>query len=338
MGYSDCITILGNRNCLQSGLNFDRLDFSGKNPKEAPDFLPLVISTILPPRRKQFRKPFSAEQVENELCTQEEGSEGSDLIIEAFLVNKTSEMDNNPFARLMRTGIDNPFDTRYEGWVKRTVLPHILETRLYSACAEADSWVFVPSRSLFDFNASLLPKPFCYFNYHDSGMFQFTGCGEDMDCNEQDRMEDHLAMNDIFTRFDDKIHQIWFRVWYRQVWKGIIQEKRYKSSEITDPCLVWTAYELGIIVKKEVVTLSRCELWDKCHIVALERYFPKLYFKEVFLPLFYAHKLDEKCPLHKDSFPEDLFLYIASFVFGDCILKRAFQSRTSTSVKKIKLE
>ena len=326
---TDCATVLGNRHCNLHGLNFDRIRTVKVDPDQAPDLSPCAVMFNDHIGPKFGLSPIVVEGEMRNLNNVRNAA----IVIEAFLVNRTGPRSGLPNCDMIEMVNKNA----YEEWIQQNILSFISKTKIYSAQIDS-AWVEINPRHQYN-HEDELPGSFCYNRYAALGVFEFDG-GDSRHSPYKDGRSRYLEPEDMFPEFNSATQQVWLRLWHRTVWLGIIRGKRYDSIELTDSCLIWTAYELDIIQQKEIVLSSRRDLWNKCLFTILKRYFPKEYHKQMFLPLLYAHKLDANCKFYKDVFPEELFLYIVSFVFGDWILKRALQSRTSANAitKKIKLE
>ncbi len=353
MGVFDCTSVYGNRHGAQEGLNFDHLDRSEKDPHAIPDYAPEVHPDNKNSTLKKAR-PFSAKMAEDALCDSDDdlgiSVEGAELAIEVFLVASRA------FPR-MPSEYARAHDEAEQIFAK-AIYPCALATNVYGAVAGPDTVSFKPIEFTYsrehlftqDELATLetrlrmrhghpcsykkgkygtpLPGDFHYYDYNAYGIFKFTG-----DINGRAT----LTPRRLFPDIDSSKQEVWMRVWYYQVWEGIVQAPCY-TSFITDPCLVWTCYELGILYYEEIPTRSRAWLWSEARRLILQRQYPDRHFREYMLPLLVARTTDPACAFYKDNVPLEVFLMMFRDVFGDGALVRAKQSRTAVAHKRRKVE
>jgi hypothetical protein len=152
-----------------------------------------------------------------------------------------------------------------------------------------------------------LPKSFEYFDYAlRCGIFKADKFTKDSDCRKP------LNPDLIFTYppFERDKEELWIRVWYKQIWKGFIEEARFNPYKISDQLILWTFHELGI-QKKYREDITRGEAWKICKEKIQKRYFSM---NPIKLILLFSRK-DETCLLHEDVFALDLFKIIWSISF-----------------------
>lgn len=327
----DCITLLGNKSGDRSGLNFDRLDNSEKNPDQIPDcsqdfessesdsssdsdsFNHTTIN-IKPPRN-----PLSAGDIHNKMIDDDKYSTKADILFEVFLINgkfkRCEEYDKipewfandvMPFAKkkLEYSGFANPVSHRF--------IPHHFEIRpLLEETQENEKYRYKGY-------GIELPKEFPYFGYMES-IFKYTECKK----LPYDERKNFLKNTDMFPEIKEN-QKVWFRIWYNQIWEGLVQKKTY-TSFITDPCLIWTAYELNLLRRDEIPTQTRSQLWNDCRRTILNLHYPLDSWREYAWPIVLGHFLCPGCPFYKEKFDTNAFLVTFKFMIGERRFKEAYK-------------
>lgn len=234
MGVSDCTTILGNRKGEQQGYNFDECCKKERSANGKIRYSPGEIAD------KMDNGDIFDAYLEN-----------APLVIEVIRVNKGNEI-------IFRENNDRNFEQDF----MKIIYSNKKQVKIFSCFACCDEWSFIP---LEDDQFEKLPHEFEYYNYCDSGTFKFN--------NDHESWVEgikQLSPKMLFSDFDTNNEEIWMRVWYAEIYKGIIKTDKFTPTLLSDECLVWTAGELNITDTK---SYTRRELFEKVREKILVRYF-----------------------------------------------------------------
>lgn len=362
MGVFDCTSVYGNRDGAQEGLNFDHLDRSIKDPRAIPDYSVEVHPDNMNTSSTKAR-PFSAKMVDDALRDDDDdlgiSVEGAELAIEVFLVESRAFPE-------MPSEHSREYDKTEQIFAK-TVYPRVVATKVYGAVARPGIICFEPATFTYSREhlftkdelakvenrlrmrhghpcsykpgkyGTPLPLYFFYHEYSAYGIFKFTGDSRTTSTIFPHHGPPTLTPRLLFPEIDPSKQEVWMRVWYYQVWEGIAQAPRY-TSFLTDPCLVWTCHELGILAYDEIPTHSRAWLWAEARRLILQRQYPDRHFREYALPLLLGHSADPACVFYKDNVPLDMLLLMFRDVFGAAAVARAKRVRSLTAHKRQKVE
>lgn len=289
MGSFDFQTVLGNRDGHQSGHNFDNCKKKDRSPDERMKY-----------KLNQFNdRRFDYESVGVDL-------EGQLLIMEVLRIPIKTNFE---YPKGHEDGLRGKPLRDYEKEFMRKVYPLASDVKLYATATDCDEWEFcVLSRNK---RYERLPKKFNYLDYaFKCGTFKCDKYDDDDD-DEDFRKCVHPSL--IFTNppFEKNKEEIWIRVWYKQVWKGFIEENQFNPYTISDQLILWTIFELGI-QKKYREDITRGEAWKICKEKIQKRYFNSNPIQSLLLV---ARKNDGKCLFHEDEFPLDMFKIIWSCSF-----------------------
>jgi len=252
MGTFDFPSLLGNRSAEQMGYNFDYCHKDERNKNECP--------------RKNVKEIKESVGDTGEPNEGEISFENAALIIEVFRIPKTTEFA--PLDNFIEYEKHEEELRKFEKGFMKNVYPFRKknQVRLYKCRADAVEWEFhpctpcrqyVPLPNKFDYNVG----GYCY-----AGIFKFRNDHKNL------LDEDELKPEMMFwaPRFNHEKEEIWMRVWYEQVWSGIIEADDFIPTQLSDECLVWIAHELGFDHPEKK---TRKDLWNMCKKEITNRYF-----------------------------------------------------------------
>ena len=259
MGTSDYRSLLGNREGLQQGWNFDSCKMIDPNdtdrvPRTSINYKETDMVDI---DNTNYSNIFSYIYNYNDGETVD--IENAELVMEFMLCEVKTDYNG------CYMYCDEATLRRFERKFMKEVYPHCVSTSLGTAVANCGEWEFEISRSDTSLVDSLNIYVLEYMNAHP-GIFKI---GNYLKSDLQDSRDEYFNAKTIYSHYDENTCEVWCRVMYRQVYEGLV---RKDISKISDECLVHICNELGI---ENALECSVQDLFDECVKIVHRRYYPK---------------------------------------------------------------
>jgi len=304
MNHKSCPTVLGSRffiNRFEHSYNFEKCDLSSSRGKN--ECIKFDIS--------EFKKDlitgffdFLKYKINNNSCVL--------LVLETFRIPKITGIEQYKGSEKY-----NELDLRnYEKKFMNYVYPYrdINQTKIFKCFANNNEPYISKNGTYNPKNTTWthIPAIINHSNYN-CGIFKFNDSDQFLIGTyfslrgEKPLLESKKLYHDINL----KKEEIWMRVWYKDIWKGIIMPDNFDAQQISDECLVWSSFELELNYPNEI---KRGELWKLCHNTIMDRYFDPFKDSRRCLLILAREYLDpDECLIGKDYLPLDLFKILLKF-------------------------
>lgn len=256
----DFPSLLGNREALQSGFNFENCTIPNIKKSERLRRLPTievfneddgVSEGRVPINSLKYKKISQLLDSEDYLKYLDENDEfgicleGAPLSVEFLLTRKTffPDCESLPEQNYLKC---------YEEKFKEHVLPKLISKKVFVGDARCEEYVV----EIEDKDISPIYFAGCEINY----IFNLKN-------NLDPDGEQAQNPSKVFRNFDENKHEIWVRVWYKQIYDAFTQDN---VDLISDECLVHVAAELGV---KNASNVCVRKLFDYCRDEFMSRYY-----------------------------------------------------------------